>query len=392
MLYIHNIGLECSKMSLQEKQIIERLKNARIENSLTGDEVAKRIGKADNSFISRLENGKQKLNIEIINKLCLVYQINPASLFALSKGDSKISERRGFLDNLEFRSEIKELPITAKNEIKNLLPTLRRIGKVRKRLHESPLVLKDFFSQAAELLSPSSISEAANLGKKVARALRTYLNLGQAPVADIYNLVWHFMRVPICNLDLGEKCWGIYNKDSSGNPLIIYSSSNKTKQRNIFTIAHELGHHFFFPEEPSIDTGNLDGNIKEKLANAFAQEFLVPINSLNQYMRDEGLLLIELRQNHIVALCQYFKVSYSMMLFVLYENNLVKRGQYNTLKQEVNELKQYGYEPKKYMADSVDLKILLQNLVARGIRTGKINYLFASEMLDLTQEEVKTII
>lgn len=262
-----------------------------------------------------------------------------------------------------------------------------------KRLSEKPLTLNDFFPQPAGLLNPSSIYEAAKLGKRVAVELRKYLNLGYAPIADIYNLVWHFIKVPVSNLDLGEKYWGIYNKDSYGTPLIIYSSSHNTKQKGIFTIAHELGHHFFFPEEPSRYVGNTDSNIKEKLANAFAQELLVPIDSLTQYMREEGVLLIEIQKNHIVTLCQYFKVSYLTMLFVLYENNLIKKGKYQELKDcDLRELKALGYSPEKYVAGFVSLNILLQNLVAKGLRTNKINYLFASEILDLTQDEVKAIV
>jgi len=381
-------------MNIQENVIIERLKKARTDLKLSGDEVAKKIGKSDNSFISRLENGKQKLNIEIINELCRVYQLNPAALFASSIASIPTTDkRRGFLDNLAYRSDSEEMTESVKQEIKNVLPILRKIGKVMRRLDESPLTLTDFFCQSAELLNPSSLQEAQRLGKKVAIELRKHLNLGVAPIADIQNLVWHFIKVPICSLDLGENCWGIYNKDASGNPLIIYSSSHNTKQRNIFTIAHELGHHFFFPEEPSVDTDNSNNSLKEKLANAFAQELLVPIDSLLQYIQEEGLLLIELQQKHLVPLCQYFKVSYSMMSFVLYDNNLIKKEKYHELKKyDSILLKSFGYTPEKYMTDSVNLNFLLQNLIAKGVRTEKFSYLFASEMLDMTQQEVKTIV
>ncbi len=381
-------------MNIQEKMIIEHLKKARSQLKLSGDEVARKIGKSDNSFISRLENGKQKLSIEIINELCSVYQLNPMGLFSSAITQiSNSNHRKGFLDNLEYRSEAGELTEVIKKEIKNILPILRKIGKVMKRLNESSLTLADFFCQTAELLNPSSIHEAGKLGKKVAIELRKHLNLGLAPITDIQNLVWHFIRVPICSLALGEKCWGIYNRDAVGNPLIIYSSSHNTKQRNIFTIAHELGHHFFFPEESSIDISNDNSSIKEKLSDSFAQELLVPIDSLFQYIQEEGLLLIDLQQKHLIPLCQYFKVSYSMILFVLYDNKLIGKEKYDELKvHDSNLLKSFGYAPEKYMADSTNLNSLLENLIAKGIRTGKLNYLFASEMLDITQQEVKAII
>lgn len=378
-------------MNIQEKVIIERLKKARTDLKLSGDEVAKRIGKADNSFISRIENGKQKINIEVINDLCKIYQLNPITLFSTSNQITKES-RKGFLENLNYRSDNVEISLGVKNKIKELLPILRKIGKVMKRLHEAPLQLVDFFSPA-ELLNPSSINEASKLGKRVAIEFRKYLNLGSAPIADIQNLVWYFARVPICSLKLDENCWGIYNKDSMGNPLIIYSTSHNKKQRNIFTIAHELGHHFFFPEEAAIDTDLDNLDLKETLANAFAQELLVPAESLFKYLQEEGLLLIGLQQKHIVFLCQYFKVSYSMMLFVLNDNNLIKKEKYEELKKyETESLKTLGYYPEKYMAEPLNLEALLQNLIAKGIRTDKFNLLFASEILDVTQQEVQALI
>lgn len=381
-------------MNIQEKIIIERLKKARTELKLSGDEVAKKIGKSDNSFISRLENGKQKLNIEIINDLCKIYQLNPAALFSSSTTSLPTADkRRGFLDNLAYRSNSAELSLAVKDEIKNILPVLRKVGKVMKRLNESPLTLSDFFCQTAELLNPSSLQEARKLGKKVAIELRKHLNLGHAPISDIQNLVWHFIRVPICSLDLGENCWGIYNKDAIGNPLIIYSSSHNTKQRNIFTIAHELGHHFFFPEEASVDTDSGDDSLKETLANAFAQELLVPIDSLFQYIQAEGLFFVDLLPKHLIPLCQYFKVSYTMMLLVLHDNNLIRKEKYLELKNyDTTLLKPFGYTPEKFMTEPTNLNLLLQNLVTKGIRIEKFNYLFASEMLDLTQQEVKNLI
>lgn len=382
-------------MNIHEKLILERLKKARTDSKLSGDEVAKKIGKSDNSFISRLENGKQKLNIEIINALCKIYHLNPLSLFSASSTAVDTITRKGFLENLEYRSEAGEISEKVKTEIKNILPTLRKIGKVMKKLNESPMKLSDFYFQTAELLNPSSLEEAGKLGKKVAIELRKHLNLGIAPILDIQDLIWHSVKVPICSLELGERCWGIYNKDSSGNPLIIYSSSHHVKQRNIFTIAHELGHHFFFPDEPSIDTkeDNKYSDIKEKLANSFAQELLVPIEALLPYLQEEGLLLIDLKPKNIVTLCQYFKVSYSMMLFALYDNKFIKKEEYEKLKNfDSTLLKSFGYAPEKYMAKPILLHFLLEKLIAKGIRTEKFNYLFASEMLDVTQEEVKALI
>lgn len=382
-------------MNLQENMILNRLKKARIDKGLSGDEVARKIGKSDNSFISRLENGKSKLNIDTLNKLCEVYELNPMELFADSHKASNLSKirREGFLSNLEYRSESNVISEKTKDQIKTILPTLRRIGKVMKRLGESSINLRDI-DYSLELPSPSSLESAKQLGKKVATSVREYLKLGNDPIADIQNLVWFQLRVSVCRLELDDDCHGIYNRDAAGNPLIIYSSKSP-KQRNIFTIAHELGHHFFSQGESFIDK-DLDSdtpNIKEALADAFAQELLVPQASLNEYMKVEGLYSIDLQQKHIVQLCQYFKVSYLMLLFVLRGNSLINENKFVELRSyKTKELVEIGYTPDKYYAEDIKLQSQLENLVARGIRRDKLSKLYVSEILNITEQEVEAII
>lgn len=378
-------------MNIQENILIENLKQARKNVGLSGDDVAKRIGKSDNSYISRVENGKQKLNIELINQLCDVYQINPLALFSVS--GTKDSGPKGFLNNLDYRSKTNAMSETVKARIKTILPTLRKIGKVMKRLNIAPLNLSDFYQQKAELLNPTSIERAKGIGKDIAIKLREYLNLGNDPIADICSLIWHRLNVPMCSLKLDDQCWGIYNRDSFGNPLIIFSNSHQFAQRNIFTITHELGHHFFSSGEPTIDSENNTLDIKETLANSFAQKFLVPETALYEYMKDEGLLKITLQKKHVVELCQYFKVSYLMMLIVLKDEGFISSETYKILsKYTTEELKIYGYVPNSFTPNPITLEDILKRLVSKGLRSEKFNTLFASEILEKTEKEIEALV
>ncbi|MBB72688.1 MAG: hypothetical protein CMF50_09855 [Legionellales bacterium] len=378
-------------MTIIENTILAKLKQARIDKKLSGQDVAAQLGKRSNSFISRIESGETKLNIDLINQLCRVYDLNPAALFSVDVDIAPSRKRQGFLENLKYRSSDENLSEKSKKEIKKILPILRKIGKTMDRLSLLPLTLSDFYPYEAELLNPKSPSAARKLGKDVALKLRDYLKLGNDPIVDIHNLVWHSLKIPVCSLDL-EKCHGIYNTDANDNPLIIYSL-NDPAQRNVFTIAHELGHHFLSPGETFVDLNSDEDNIKEILADAFAQELLVPSESLCQYMGDEGLKLIDLEKKHIVSLCQYFKVSYLMMLTVLVFNDFIDRNKFNQLKENyrTNDLATLGYTPELYMTKPHDIRDVLENLVAIGLRKKKISCLFASEMLDVTEDEAKAI-
>ncbi len=381
-------------MRTLETAILAKLKQARLAKNLSGSEVAQRLGKSGNSFISRLECGETQLTINMLNQLCAIYEINPISLF--STHEKVITNRKlgkGFLENLEYRSETKTLSQQSKDEIKKILPTLRKLGKLMRRLNETPLSLYDFYPQAAEQLALQTKPIAIAKGKEAALKFREHLKLGLAPIDDIQYLIWRMAKIPICGLKLGEGHWGIRSQDAFGNPLIIYSTSHSIRQRNVFTIAHELGHHLFSPDQSFLDVDNNRMDIQEKLADAFAQELLVPSKALNRYMEDEGLTSIELQLKHVVDLCQHFRVSYKMMLTTLQNNKRITKQQYaglcpNNYFQEITKL---GYTPEKYIAKDIRLKSLLENLVARGLRKKKISPLFAAETLDLTEDEVRAI-
>lgn len=55
------------------KEIIERLKAARIEAGLAQQKVADKLGKPQ-SYISKIESGERRLDVAEIKKLAIVYK------------------------------------------------------------------------------------------------------------------------------------------------------------------------------------------------------------------------------------------------------------------------------------------------------------------------------
>jgi transcriptional regulator with XRE-family HTH domain len=62
-----------SVYSKEYRDIIERLKTARIESGLSQQEVADRLGKPQ-SYISKIESGERRLDVVEIKKFALVYK------------------------------------------------------------------------------------------------------------------------------------------------------------------------------------------------------------------------------------------------------------------------------------------------------------------------------
>jgi len=55
------------------KDIIERLKTARIEAGLTQQDVADKLGKPQ-SYISKIESGERRLDVAEIKKFAVIYK------------------------------------------------------------------------------------------------------------------------------------------------------------------------------------------------------------------------------------------------------------------------------------------------------------------------------
>ena len=77
--YTIQIGMSKSVYTKDYKEIIERLKTARIEAGLAQQEVADKLGKPQ-SYISKIESGERRLDVAELKKLSEVYK-KPVSYF-----------------------------------------------------------------------------------------------------------------------------------------------------------------------------------------------------------------------------------------------------------------------------------------------------------------------
>ncbi|MFW5760044.1 MAG: helix-turn-helix domain-containing protein [Cyclobacteriaceae bacterium] len=134
---------------------------------------------------------------------------------------------------------------------------------------------------------------------------------------------------------------------------IIYINNSTSKNRQIFTLFHELAHLIF--KTSGIDRlhsgylGNLN-NEQEKievLCNKFASVFLVPDDSFKSIIQD-----MELNEEGIKTISQAYKVSPEVILRKLYDKNMVSQNYYE--KQVDTWNKQYEDFKKKRKAKGGD--------------------------------------
>lgn len=382
-----------------EKIIREKLREVRLKRGLSESQVAAKIGRTSNSSISRLESGETKLNFEVIQKLCEIYNLTPMELFNSSKEASPtlgipLAQKKGYLERIMFRAD-GDAGAEIKDKVKELRPILRKVGGLQSKIGKMPISVKDIdpdFGLEIFQDEQASLRYAARFAGK----LRERFGLGENSILNIADVCWDVLNIPITGLELGDEVWGIYSRDRFENPLIIFSSNCKNPQRSIFTIAHELGHHFFYKENLELDNNNTiySENIYEKIANRFAQELLVPINHLRQKFDELGLSLVkELQPRHIVELSNYFKVSYQMIAYCLLQANKLTSVDYEKLKElgrhfGAKEWKELGYKSSTFISEVPDLHSRFEQIVLIAYRSKKITTLEATSFLDITSKEL----
>lgn len=379
---------------INEKSIRENLKNLRTKSGLSEAEVAAKLGKSGNSYINRIENGPTKLNIELLQELSTFYKINPLELFQEGQQVPAVKNTtKGFFEKSVFRgTEAIEDHIRA--QIKEHLPTLNKIGKIQKILGKEPIKLTDISSDFENITLKSPVAAQAK-AKDVAKLIRNFFKLDQNASIDISTFCWNYLNIPICGLNLGDNCWGMYSSDKNGNPLIIYSNSHVFNQRNVFTVAHEIGHYLFAHDYLNIDCETEEHTIIEKIANTFAQELLVPSDVLRQIYDELGFSSVnQIKPHHVVTLCDYFKVSFYMMIVCLSQTKKIATNNSDDLKDFcINRLKgeseNLGYYPEKYFSHTKSLHQQLRDLVLIALRRDLISFFEASQMLDEPAAELK---
>ncbi len=381
---------------INEIDLRNRIKRLRIQSGLSEAQVAEQLGRAGNSYVNRIENGPTKINIEILEELCAFYKVNPIELLQAAPSRSGSNQPKGFFDKSSFRGMTK-LESDAREQIKEQLPTLRKIGKLQKLLQKEPVRLQDISPALFDLKSINTKSPyaAQSAARKAAAQVRAYFEIDKNSSIDITLFCQRHLNIPICGLDLGQECWGLYSSDKYENPLIIYSDAHKFAQRNVFTIAHELGHYLFSHDQLNIDCDSNENDVVEKIANTFAQELLVPSDALRQTYDELGLSLVhEIKPSHVVSLCEHFKVSFFMMVVCLRQIGKISSQTFDSLKDFCmnrleHESQNLDYRPEAYLSKVKPLKQQLRDLTVIALRRELIGFFEASQLLDEPEASLK---
>ncbi|KAB8318315.1 ImmA/IrrE family metallo-endopeptidase [Tolypothrix campylonemoides VB511288] len=225
---------------------------------------------------------------------------------------------------------------------------------------------------------------------EIANQFRHRLGLGDGPIPNLFEAVEEiglkvlrysipipgFFGLSACSLEQGA--------------FVLVNSHNISIERQLFTLAHEIGHLIFHRGEYQ-DTLIEEGTKEEEkarsaVANHFASHLLVSQKAL-----DRALNVF----TDLIQLKAHFQVSYTMMLMRLDQMGKLKYG---------DAIQKIHSEYKRRTGQSLPKEIELEpvlpesdfpvnqrftKLVWQGLSLGKVSELKAAELLNLTVEDLR---
>lgn len=150
--------------------------------------------------------------------------------------------------------------------------------------------------------------------------LRTKHKLGIRGIKDIFQFIDQTLGFLLVRYPLGEDSIQGFAAVHTGERLIVTNSSERLG-REIFTAAHEIGHHEFDIDlqRPSIIHDEQIGifnneNAVEYRADCFAAHFLMPKEGISKAIKELGKKNSEITYFDVIKLQIEFGVSYNAMV------------------------------------------------------------------------------
>ena len=228
-----------------------------------------------------------------------------------------------------------------------------------------------------------------------------------SPIADIAHLVEEAgIKLRIHPFGF-KKTFGLsIGIDDKGPAIVVNSESGISIERQIFTVAHELGHLVLHPRSYGLERQE-ENDTEEAEANLFAGNFLLPEESLKaEWEQQSGRNWIK----SVLHIKRKYKVSYLTVLVRLkqvypgYANLLLEREFANEFKRLYNHDLKNHYEPdaletmvaEKEYPDSLSENDFVEDRFSRLIREAyeaeRISLSRAAEMRNYSIEEMRDLV
>lgn len=345
-----------------------RLREARENSNLSQQAIADALG-LPRTAITQVEGGNRSVSTLELAQLAEIYKRPVADFFQeepLQEDDLLVALHR-LAPGLSVSSGIKD-------EVRDCLSIFRE-GCVLEHLLGRPTRSGP---PTYPLSAPRTVNEAVSQGERVAGQERQRLGLGNAPIADMAELISD-QGVWASGINLPDEISGLFLRHASIGMAILVNF-NHARARKRFSYAHEYAHALLDRERTvTVSTPDNASELVEKRANAFAAAFLIPIAGVAEVLRaldkgqpsryeqtifdvaTEGCIDAQFRSQpgsqaivyqDVAILAHHFGVSYQAATYRLRSLHLLSKAELNALLQ----LEPYGRDFLRFLKMLDDLE------------------------------------
>ena len=258
-----------------------QLRAARETRGLSQQAAADALG-VPRTAVTQIESGKRSVSTLELTKLAECYR-HPVSHF--------------------FKEAVEDENEDVLVALHRIVPSLKRDSEVREQIDRcvslcrEGVVLEKILGLGPRtgppvhnVRVPRTAGQAVTQAEQLADEERYRLNIGNAPLADVSELIGS-QGIWASGIELPGHMSGLFLRHPSIGLAILVNASHP-RGRKRFSYAHEYAHALFDRERTiSISSTDNSAELVEKRANAFAAAFLMPRNGVSEVLRtlDKGL-------------------------------------------------------------------------------------------------------
>ena len=367
------------------------LTKARERMGYRQEDAAAALGVA-RAMISYWENGRREPGDPQLAALARLYRTSAAALLS-GEGREKPDEAE-----MLFRGGGAGAPSGARPGIQDFLDFLGRYERLAELLGAETRGM-----QSSPFLGVEGAGTADDIRRK-AEEVRAYLRIGLGPIADI-DALCALLGVTVYRALLGSDLsktisGGFYAHPVVGFSLLVNAEMSLGRRR--FTIAHELAHALFHsgPKTKFLLSG-ADKSPRERFADRFAGEFLMPTEGIRRIMEEHGMGSRIAEPADVIHLQRCFNVSYATALVRLQQGGFLTQQDYRAFQSvrpvafaralgyEIAE-GEYSQEAGKLGAGRFPGRFL--RLLRRAVRGGHISVPTAAKMTGLLIDDIEQLV
>jgi Zn-dependent peptidase ImmA (M78 family)/transcriptional regulator with XRE-family HTH domain len=300
------------------KPIPERIKEAREARGFTLEKFAAALGKSRQA-VAQFETGQTAPSGETLSSIIALTQ-QPLAFFVSSPS------RPGNAGTVFWRSLKRMEQHSRKRIAKRLQWSADIVGMVDEYI-ELPTIDIPHWEFDPETAGNDEIEEAAEF-------LRDYWGLGRGPIANLgatlesKGIILIRENVDCPDMD-GVSCW------INGRPYILLSGEVISGPRDLYNLAHELGH-LFLHAIAEVNDKNID--MIERQANRFASAFLMPMESFSKEVFGTSIEFFK-------SLKKRWGVAIAAMAYRCKDLNIISENQFSYIFRQMNAQKIRKIEP-----------------------------------------------